>query len=132
MIDALSLLDRPPDLSGCRVLVAGGGDVAIDAASRRAAPWRARGDARLPEPEAAMAAAADAVLLAREEGVTLLPDHAVTAVTPGRRGRIAGRARQGRGVHATGVRLPERLEPAEPWLVDRVIWATGQRLDPVA
>ncbi len=131
VIDALSLLDRPPDLSGCRVLVAGGGDVAIEAA--RVALRRGAREVMLafPEPEAAMAAAGDAVLLAREEGVVLLPDHAVTAITPDDEGglqvalgKVEGFTRRGRAV------AWERLEPAEPWLVDRVIWATGQRLDP--
>ncbi|MHB8876613.1 MAG: FAD-dependent oxidoreductase, partial [Myxococcaceae bacterium] len=122
--DALSFLAEPPSLTGQRVVVVGGGDVAIDAA--RVSLRRGASSVTLvfPEAEAQMAAAEDTVQAARAEGVVLCAGRAAVEVRE--RGLVAGRVvgfRRG----AEGAVGWDRVEGAEELPATLVIFATGQR-----
>ena len=122
--DALAFLAAPPALKGERVVVVGGGDVAVDAARVAVRQGAESVTLIFPEPEAQMAAARDCVEGARAEGVALAAGQAVVEVRPGgvAAGRVVGFARGAEGA----VRW-DRVEDVREVAATRVIFATGQR-----
>ena len=130
--DALTFLADSPALDGDRVVVLGGGDVAIDAA--RVAVRSGAGPVTLvfPEAEEQMAAAPDTVALARAEGIHLLAGRTALGIAPSadgasasvRLGCVEGFARTAEG----GVRF-DSVTPEREIEASRIIFATGQCTD---
>lgn len=116
VLSAKDLLERPSDasLAGLRVLVAGGGDTAIDAARTAIREGAAQVIVLSRSPRSRMRAHARDVLLAETEGVRFLCEYEVTGILADEDGRFA----------AVEVRTPEGTEKIA---ADRLIAGIGFR-----
>jgi len=125
---ALPFLSAVPDVAGQRVLVVGGGDVALDVARESLRRGAATATVVCPEPREDMSAAPDALALGEAEGVVVRAGCAVV--------RLEGPGAVHRAVVGSVVGL-DRGPPLR-WtalanetaaLADRVVFAIGQRVD---
>lgn len=129
--DALGFLAQPPPCAGEAVLVLGGGDVAIDVARTALRQGAASAVVACPEPREDLRAAFDAVQLALEEGVRLLPGKLVAGFTADEQGKVvAAQLAQVRDFRREGQAVFFAAgEAAERVAVGRVVLATGQRTE---
>jgi heterodisulfide reductase subunit A-like polyferredoxin len=118
----------PQDRTGRRVVVVGGGNVAVDVArvARRQGAEVQLVCLELPEE---MPASAEEVTEAREEGCALLPGHGVAEVLGDEAGVTGLRVLPCLALRDEAGRFAPRLDPARPRRLpaDEVIFAVGQR-----
>lgn len=116
ILSAKDLLERPSDasLAGLRVLVAGGGDTAVDAARTAVREGAAQVIVLSRSPRNRMRAHARDMLLAEAEGVRFLCEYEVTGILADEDGRFA----------AVEVRTPEGTERLA---ADRLVSGIGFR-----